>query len=93
MGSIYPLPVSYSRAGISTLSHHLLTLSSPCGARTVRVYTCSLRDGGGGGAECHTMRKHERSGLIFILAWIVILSVYGADTIAKVKSLIDPFLR
>jgi hypothetical protein len=29
----------------------------------------------------------------FILAWIVILSVYGADTIAEVKLLISPFLR
>jgi hypothetical protein len=28
-----------------------------------------------------------------ILAWIVILSVYGADTIAEVKLLISPFLR
>jgi hypothetical protein len=28
-----------------------------------------------------------------ILAWIVILSVYGADTIAEVKLLISPFLH
>ncbi len=28
-----------------------------------------------------------------ILVWIVILSVYGADTIAEVKLLISPFLR
>jgi hypothetical protein len=28
-----------------------------------------------------------------ILAWIVILSVYGADTIAEVMLLISPFLR
>jgi hypothetical protein len=28
-----------------------------------------------------------------ILAWIVILSVYGADTIAEAKLLISPFLR
>ncbi len=28
-----------------------------------------------------------------ILAWIVILSVYGADTIAEVNLLISPFLR
>ncbi len=28
-----------------------------------------------------------------ILAWIVILSVYGADTIAEVKLLISPLLR
>jgi hypothetical protein len=28
-----------------------------------------------------------------ILAWIVILSVYGANTIAEVKLLISPFLR
>jgi hypothetical protein len=27
-----------------------------------------------------------------ILTWIVILSVYGADTIAEVKLLISPFL-
>ncbi len=29
----------------------------------------------------------------FVLARIVILSVYGADTIAEVKLLISPFLR
>ncbi len=28
-----------------------------------------------------------------ILTWIVILSVYGADTIAEVKLQISPFLR
>jgi hypothetical protein len=28
-----------------------------------------------------------------ILAWIVILSVHGADPIAEVKLLISPFLR
>ncbi len=28
-----------------------------------------------------------------ILAWIIILSVYGADTIAEVELLISPFLR
>jgi hypothetical protein len=28
-----------------------------------------------------------------ILAWIVILSVYGADTIAEVKLSISPFMR
>jgi hypothetical protein len=33
----------------------------------------------------------QRRGLI--LAWIVILSVYGADTIEEVKLLISPFLR
>jgi hypothetical protein len=27
------------------------------------------------------------------LAWIVILSVYGADTVAETKLLISPFLR
>jgi hypothetical protein len=27
------------------------------------------------------------------LAWIVILSVHGADTIAEVKLMISPFLR
>jgi hypothetical protein len=34
---------------------------------------------------------HQRRGSI--LTWIVILSVYGADTIAEVKLLISPFLR
>ncbi len=29
----------------------------------------------------------------YILTWIVILSVDGGDTIAKVKLLISPFLR
>jgi hypothetical protein len=28
-----------------------------------------------------------------VLTWIVILSVFGADTIAEVKLLISPFLR
>ncbi len=33
----------------------------------------------------------QRRGSIW--AWIVILSVYGADTIAEVMLLISPFLR
>jgi hypothetical protein len=38
-----------------------------------------------------TIRAYiQRQGSI--LTWIVILSVYGADTIAEVKLLISPFL-
>jgi hypothetical protein len=37
-----------------------------------------------------TMADIQRRGSI--LAWIIILSVYGADTIAETKSLISPFL-
>ncbi len=41
--------------------------------------------------EMSTRADIQRQGSI--LAWIVILSVYGADTIAEVKLLISPFLR
>jgi hypothetical protein len=47
---------------------------------------------------CHMLEERvgywadiQRQGSI--LVWIVILSVYGADTIAEVKLLISPFLR
>ncbi len=44
--------------------------------------------GGGGGGTWSDIQRQSS-----ILTWIVILSVYGADTIAEVKLLISPFLR
>ncbi len=41
--------------------------------------------------EMSTRADIQRRGTI--LAWIVIMSVYDADTIAEVKLLISPFLR
>jgi hypothetical protein len=40
---------------------------------------------------CVSLADIQRRGSI--LAWIVTLSVYGAETIAEVKLLIPPFLR
>ncbi len=41
--------------------------------------------------QTHFRADIQRHGSIF--AWIVILSVYGADPIAEIKLLISPFLR
>jgi hypothetical protein len=46
------------------------------------IHTCT---------DVHIRAAIQRRGSI--LAWIVILSVYGADTIAEVKLLIPPLLR
>jgi hypothetical protein len=70
------------------------TVNTKC--RIGRVYATKVFMFSAPTDEIHLFKRRtwadiQRRGSI--LAWIVILSVYGADTIAEVKLLISPFLR